>query len=107
MPRDDGLGPEDVDLSGMPRRTGLTLYASTKLEETAKDPRAQTTVFVTFNPPPGMSAKHALDFHTQVHQALLDRAWRRAQERKLAHMQGSNIPIEQFDFDLVTGEILE
>ena len=97
---------EDVDLSSVPSRSGMTFYASTKIERTASGLREQIYGNVTYSPPPGMALEHAIELHTQTHQAVLTRAWLRARERLLAIEQGNELPVEQFEVDLVTGEIL-
>jgi hypothetical protein len=105
--RDDGA-LESVDLSGVPRRSGLTLYASTKLEESAKGNwKGQVYGNATYNPPAGMPAAKAIELHSQIHQEVLRLSTARMLERKVALEQGNDVAVEQFDVDLISGEILE
>lgn len=105
--RDDGA-LEPVNLAGIERRSGLTLYASTKLEESAKGTwKGQVYGNATYNPPSGMPVAKAIELHSQIHQEVLRLATARLVERKVALEQGNEVSIEQFDVDLISGEILE
>lgn len=104
--RDDG-DTEDVDLSGVVRRSGMTFYGSTKIEKTAGGYREQFYGNCTFNPPAGKyTIEQALNIWTQTHQEVLTRSWSRARER-IASIEGGHDVLEQFEYDAITGEILE
>jgi hypothetical protein len=105
MPQEDDLREEDVDLTGVPKPKGATMYASTTLEQNSRGLNVKCTAFVTYTPPEDMSLRRAADIHTQLHQLVLANSWRRAEERKLAYQTGTDTPIEQFEVDLLTGEI--
>ena len=104
--QDDGK-LEEVDMSMVPKRSGLTLYGSTKIEQYAGGHRAQCYGNCTYNAPIGMSARKALDVWTQMHQEAVTRAWHRAQERLIAIERGNEDSLEQFEVDQITGEILQ